>query len=90
MSTHTIRVELLLNKDEGETPVWITYTYDRGTVEFCSAILSDLAIDDDQPEELQDKAEEWLLGPGFAYACDCAETDLLATRAAHLENSREQ
>ena len=35
-------------------------------------------------------AEKWLLGPGRAYACDCAELDLLGQRAAHLENSREQ
>jgi hypothetical protein len=55
-------------------------------VSFRSAILTDLAVDDDQPEGLQDKAEQWLLGPGRDYAMRCAETDLLAMRSIHLED----
>ena len=43
-----------------------------------------------EPDHLQDWAEQWLLGDGYDYACDCAETDLLATRAAHMEHHREQ
>ena len=34
---------------------------------------------------LQECAEEWLLGHGYDYACDCAELDLAAQKHAHLE-----
>ena len=47
-----------------------------------------MALLDDR--KVQKLAEQWLMGAGYDYACDCAETDLLATRAAHMEYHREQ
>ena len=60
-------------------------------LEFRAAKTSSRVLEiDDDPAKLQKLAEEWLMGDGYDYACDCAETDLLATRAAHMEHRREQ
>jgi len=45
---------------------------------------------DEDPAQLQDWAEQWLLGDGYDYACDCAELDLRAMRHAHLEDRRDR
>ena len=60
------------------------------SLEFREAKYIDRDGLNDDPVKLQERAKEWLEGSGYDYACDCAETDLLATRAAHMEHHREQ
>ena len=59
-------------------------------ISFRKAIYIDRDGLDEDPTEIQYWAEQWLLGDGYDYAVDAAETDLRAMMHAHLENSRDQ
>ena len=98
MTQHTIVTEIEVEDraDMAYPMLEITYDYQPGytdppgdpRISFREAKV--IAADGVMNFPFRDMAEKWLLGPGFAYACDCAETDLLATRAAHMEYRREQ